>query len=173
MPAATPCETREQSDRCSCKTLVNRLASVCEGFLLEIVMNKSDWLTVEFLRERVLYNPHSGQFTDRRTGREMTIAKSTKTLYLRQEDGKYLQLPPGRCAWMLMKGEFPKSNVRSKIPNDWRWTNLYVRGGESAEKSVSSDPLAELTEKVRQLRAEVDEIKAAMKGRSCNAPQSE
>lgn len=126
-------------------------------------MNKSEWLTVEFLRERVVYNPHTGIFTDRNTGRELTVVKSTKTMYLRQGDGKYLQLPPGRCAWMLMKGEFPKSNVKSKIPNDWRWSNLYLRGGESADKKISSDPFGELTEQVRQLRAEVDELKAAMK----------
>ena len=125
-------------------------------------MNKSDWLTVEFLRERVVYNPHTGIFTDRRTGREMSIVKSTKTMYLRQPDGKYLQLPPGRCAWMLMKGEFPKSNVKSKIPNDWRWSNLYMRGGESADKKVSSDPFGELSEQVRQLRVELDEMKALL-----------
>lgn len=126
-------------------------------------MNKSEWLTVEFLRERLLYNPLTGVFTDRKTGRELSVVKSTKTMYLRQDDGKYLQLPPGRCAWMLMKGEFPKSNVKSKIPNDWRWANLYLRGGESAENKVSSDPFGELSELVRQLRAEVDELKVAMK----------
>jgi len=126
-------------------------------------VNKSEWLTVEFLRERVIYNPHTGIFTDRNTGRELTVVKSTKTMYLRQPDGKYLQLPPGRCAWMLMKGEFPKSNVKGKIPNDWRWTNLYLRGGESADKKISSDPFGELSEQARQLRAEVDELKEAMK----------
>lgn len=63
---------------------------------------------------------------------------------------------------MLMKGEFPKSNVKSKIANDWRWTNLYVRGGESADRKASSDPFGELSEQVRQLRVELDEMKALL-----------
>lgn len=127
-------------------------------------MNKSDWLTVEFLRERVTYNAQTGTFTDRNTGRELKVVRSTKTMYLKQPDGKYLQLPPGRCAWMLMKGEFPKSNVRTKIANDWRWVNLYVRGGESAEKTLSSDPFGELSEVVRRMREELDQTRAELNG---------
>lgn len=133
-------------------------------------MNKSDWLTVDILKKLVSYNPYTGIFTDKRTGKVLNVAPSTKTMYIRREDGKNYQLSPGRCAWMLMRNEFPPELVMTKVSMDYRWKNLKLRGGfhqfkDSGEVPIEyvmvdealvlslEDRVALLEEKVRELTA--------------------
>lgn len=129
-------------------------------------MNKSDWLTVELLRELVSYDPHTGVFTDLRGGKPLRVAESTKTMYLKREDGKYYQISPGRCAWMLMSGQFPPEFVRTKVPGDYRWKNLEVRGQFQSLKDAipfeaieEADPMQELRDRVAKLEQEINEMK--------------
>ena len=120
-------------------------------------MNKSEWITVEILKGLVSYDPLTGVFTDLRTKRAMSIAKSTKTMYLRKTDGKYTQLSPGKCAWMLMKSEMPPELVRTKVPGNYQWHNLYCRGGQCAQEP-SEMPWAAAVQHLEKEIAELKEI---------------
>lgn len=86
-------------------------------------------LTIERLKEVLCYNPETGVFTRRKTGRGYKLGPVGWT---RPDNGyveitvDYITYLAHRLAWFYMKGAWPIEEVdhKNRIRNDIRWDNL-------------------------------------------------
>ena len=96
-------------------------------------------ITQEELKNRLIYNPSTGEFTERCSGR---VAGSTTHYGYVQIGIDYEDYKAHRLAFLYMTGSIPKMiDHRNRVRNDNRWCNLRESDHEknNCNTSVRSD----------------------------------
>ena len=96
---------------------------------------KTSEITVDMLRDRVRYDPQTGEFFSTASGLKVGFVNDERSGYIFVSIGKTQKVRAHRAAFALMTGEWPKVDVDhingDRIDN--RWANL--RECSSAENS--------------------------------------
>lgn len=86
--------------------------------------------TQKDLIKKFIYNPSSGEFTNRKTGQVITTTKGGRLVIGLRQGNKVLTLSPARLAFMIMENRSLSKDEMIKFldgdPNNTRFNNLSI-----------------------------------------------